>query len=187
MTYFSRYFLIGILVSGLAVDHAAARRLFQRRVCLCRCHTRCVEACPSACPMSSSCGCVDSEIVADSHCTPEEPFFADSACQTCESETLSGYASDLVPELVPDYAPSFTPDYVPDSASNYVDEELFETTPAPTEWSGPTQGYTSPEVTESLLFESPVDPPISQPITPPASSVTPEATELPPTSGCAIA
>ena len=200
MMHFSRYFLIGILVSGLAVDHAAARRLFQRRDCSCRCHTVCAQACSSVCPTSSPCDCIDSnldsEIVADSPCAPAAPFFAAaSACQTCESEALpgyipEGYIPELVPELVPEYASSFTPDYMPDSSPSYVGEERFEATPAPTEWSEPTQEYTEgyteeyteeytpAEVTESPLFESPADPPASQPISPPTNAATPEINEL---------
>ena len=153
----TRYFVIGILVTGMVVNTAAARRLFKR--CVPRCIPRCscgirlaCEVCPtgSADQQISNCEINDSAIVTESPCAVEETISVDSTCQNCETETQLDFAPIVVDE--------------------YASEPVVEPAPALTEWIVPA------EVIESPVIESPVDPPVSQQITPPAMLPDPEVT-----------
>lgn len=150
-----RYFVVGLLVTGMAVDSAAARRLFRRRA-RCKCPTACVDVCPPACPAPSSdvpcvvpCDCLDGAIVADSPCAAAETSIADAACQDCAAESQQ---LDPVPEP--------------------ITEERSAPPVAPVEPSQPEVDYAPTEATPI-----PVEP-VSQPdAIPPAPVAVPEISE----------
>ena len=165
----TRYFLVGVLVSGMAVNNAAARRLFQRRSPACICHSTCVEVysevCPEVCPdviATEPCGCspsefVDNGLVDNSPCAPSANFT----------------------EIHSESAPLDVGQYVGEYVSEYVGEQIIEASPVPVEWSGPAEKYVPAEVVESPLFappllENPVADSSYQPIEPAAPLATPE-------------
>ncbi len=142
-----RCFLIGILVCGTVVDHAAARKLFRGGSCCRKCHLKCIEACPTACPAPISADCGerhDGEVIAD------------SACQSCAAEMPSEYVpATVVEELA-----------VPTPAPVELSGPMIEYTPAVETLESPIE---SPSYQPSLP-PAPVAVPKSIEINPPAST-----------------
>ncbi|NOZ39741.1 MAG: hypothetical protein GXP24_05890 [Planctomycetes bacterium] len=145
-------FIVGVLVSGMVVDHAAARRLFQRQ-CRCSCPSVWAESCPPTSSDTSSAlasNCPDSLIAADDCpcATTETPVDATS-CQHCAVETQ------------------------PDERV----EELSAPVPTPAERSQPAEPD-APTETSAEAADNSVEPPNPQPALAPAPLAVPEASDL---------
>ena len=172
----TRYFLVGVLVSGMAVNNAAARRLFQRRSPACNYRPTCAEVCPEVIA-TEPCGCSPSEFVDNS--LVDYGLVDNSPCAPAVNFT------EIHSESVPLDVGQYVGEYV--GEQTYVDEQIIESSPAPVEWSGPTEQYVPAEVVESPLFENPTADSSYQPIEPAASLATPEvplpAVTAPPETG----
>ena len=142
-----RYVMVGMLVCGMAVDQATARRLFQRRCC----RPKCVATCPAPCHVDPC----DSPVVTE-HCAPTCSGCADPACEHCAVEAPAEVVTQEYVPPTPVPADTYGPidQYTPTEAPTPVAEDP---TPAP-EATMPPAPLAVPEQ-DDVAAPAPVEPP----------------------------
>ena len=192
MRHFTRYFLIGLLVSGMAIDSVSARRLFRRSHCWCACRVVCVPVCPSspkclAFPACSVPNAVDLGGYLGGYQSPwafdaplvttdsfAESHLLDSSCQGCPTESSPQAATGIITEVLPEiftealFVPSPVPSPMPVETYSPAPEIIHET----------IEEFLPAETTESYI-EAPSETPTYVAPQSYPSEITPDPLDIP--------